>query len=153
MLSYSYLPSKGLAVFHKWEGSQAQKAGEVQLSKQCLPPHLSVLDLPDSSGRENNSLSTQAQHCHMSTATCLAGAITIAKKKHIFTQLKTLNSENTERSKGNCSLVVVGVEQNSVLSQVNKMICSLLVCAQLKLILSREGDEDRRRCSELRSHF
>lgn len=61
MLSYSYLPSKGLAVFHKWEGSQAQKAGEGQLSKQCLPPHLSVLDLPDSSGRENNSLSKQAQ--------------------------------------------------------------------------------------------
>lgn len=37
MLSYSYLPSKGLAVFHKWEGSQAQKAGEVQLSMQTLP--------------------------------------------------------------------------------------------------------------------
>lgn len=37
MLSYSYLPSKGLAVFYKWEGSQAQKAGEVQLSKQPPP--------------------------------------------------------------------------------------------------------------------
>lgn len=43
--------------------------------------------------------------------------------------------------------------QSSVLAQVNKMICSLLVCAQLKLILSRESDEDRRRCLELRSHF
>lgn len=50
-----------------------------------------------------------------------------------------------------------GGDNNSVLSQVTKLICSLLVWDHLKLFLSREGDRvlaaERRRCSELRSHF
>lgn len=87
MLSYSYLPSKGLAVFYKWEGSQAQKAGEVQLSKHPLP-HLSVLDLPDSSGRGNNSLSHTGTTLS-ATATCLVKARTIAKKAHFHTAKNT----------------------------------------------------------------
>lgn len=49
------------------------------------------------------------------------------------------------------------MEGDSVLSQVNKLIFSLLVYAHLKLLLSREGDRvlvvERRRCSELRRHF
>lgn len=36
MLSYSYLPSKGLAVFHKWEGSQSSKL--MKSSSQSNPP-------------------------------------------------------------------------------------------------------------------
>lgn len=87
MLSYSYLPSKGLAVFHKWEGSQAQKAGEVQLSKQ--PPPSPVRPRPSRlQWRGNNSLSHKGTTLS-ATATSLAGAITTGKKAHFYTAKNT----------------------------------------------------------------
>lgn len=88
MLSYSYLPSKGLAVFHKWEGSQAQKAGEVQLSKQTPPSP--VRPRPSRIQWQGKQFPLPHRHNPVrATATCLVKAITTAKKAHFHTAKNT----------------------------------------------------------------